>query len=317
MDGSERQDLIEARRALSMSDSEELFERALASLPRDACAASVTIEDDLFLEFLGGGRMHYAFDLPPLAFLADAEEDAQRDVRLIGSGSILHWPQLDRVVFLPMIFDAYRDAHQPDPPWRARPIYDLPSDMVVIPEYEHLVRRMVPSWGHVVHAARNHAMWGALAAVILVGVPRGLWWIAVAAAIPMLSAIAMVSSTGVRKWGRPIFRLFSGAETVFVLPDRDGESEVELRQPISATILSLFVFGAAPSLLYWLCLLAASASFLPTGSTASSLTGQPWVSVVFVQLGAVSGFVSMFAFRWAWGHVVLWRYWLEKLTGGF
>jgi hypothetical protein len=316
MDGSERQDLIEARGALSMSDSEELLERALASIPQTARAASATIEDDLFLEFLGGGRMNYAFDLPPLAFLTGAEEDKQRDVRLIGSGSILHWPQLDRVVFLPMLFDAYRDAHQPDPPWRARPIYDLPSDMEVLPEYEHLVRRMIPSWGDIVRTARNHAAWGALAAVILVGIPRGLWWLAVAAAIPLLSAIAMVSSTGLRKWSRTIFQLFSGGESVIELPDPDGEAGVELRQPISATILSLFVFGAAPSLLYWLCLLMASAPFLAAGATPASLGGQPWVSVVFVQLGAVAGFVSMFGFRWAWGHLVLWKYWLEKLTGG-
>lgn len=299
-----------------MSDGEELLERVLASIPESARAASAAVEDDLFLEFLNDNRMHYAFDLPPLAFLASAEEDAQRDVHLIGSGSALYWPQLDRVVFLLMIFDAYRDAHQPDPPWRVRPIYDLPSDMVVLPEYEHLVHRMIPSWGDIVRAAWHHAVWGAVAAVVLVGVPRGLWWLAVAAAIPLLSAIVMVSSGGLLKWSRVIFRLFSDGESVIELPADEGKETTEIRQPILLTISSLFVFGAAPSLLYWLCLLTASASFLPTGAAPSSLTGQPWVSVVFVQLGALAGFISMFGFRWAWGHLVLWKYWLDKLTGG-
>lgn len=301
-----------------MGDGDELLERVLGSVPASARATAASLEDgELLLEFTGGNYMTYALDLPPLAFLAAAEEEARQDMHIIGGGAALHWPQLDHFLFLPDLYDAYRDAHRSEVPWIHRRIFEIPEDMVFDPDNEGLILRMIPAWGAIIHAAKRYAAWGGLVAVVLLVLPR-VWWLAVLAAIPVLNALVKVLSIDdLRAW---LIGNEKSASTMSLddgeIVVRDNETQGEIRQPLGATILSLFIFGAAPALIFWLCLMGASGLFFTTGSTVSSMPAQPWVSIVFIEFVALAAFVSMFVFRWLWGHVVLWKYWLQKLGIG-
>ena len=257
-------------------------------------SAWVDVEEaDLVIQLRDGRSLHV--DLDPV--ILDASQEDQCEVRVIANGLGIYWPALNRCLILAEIFVRLKEQVKRDR-WIDRRIYQRPDWFPE--EQDDLFRFYVPTWKKIINAAKVNVKWGILAAIIMLALPRGISWLATCFGLfAMQFVVYDLIFKNYKK--KPPFKLPGGDLRI-----KNWTKVFLLGSPMIVMGISL------TSILLYGLMLGVTQPFLATGSVVSAMEGNPWISLIFIQLGGVAAFASSFAFRWMAAHSIFVGHWIRK-----